>query len=151
MQYRPVKGKHFSRYGMAAVFLFCGILLLSVNWIAGTPFIALGLVVLYFAPKWNLNIEFKDSKIFFSENVVEINPVELAYDLIAKVRRIEEKESRKGLLFTFPDSYAFIEFETYAGKVYRMNDIFGPEFDEEIQTQLAPLGTDLILFLSHES
>ncbi len=131
---------------MAAVFLFCGVLLLSVNWIAGSPFILFGLVVFYFAPKWNLKIEFKNSKIFFSENVVEINPVELDYELIAKVRRIEEKENRKGFLFTFPESYAYIEFETFAGKVYRMHDIFGPDLDEEIQNQLAPFGAELILF-----
>jgi hypothetical protein len=117
---------------MGGVFLLCGILLGTQNLLAGGVFILLSAVVFYYAPQWNLRIETTETSIRFSENVLETYAVELALSDIAEIRRIEEKEERKGLLTTYPEFFPFVEFETKAGKTYRMHDIFDAAFDEDI-------------------
>lgn len=132
MIHRPLKGTHFSRYAMGSVFLVCGLLLATVNLLAGGAFLALAAVIFYYAPRWNLRIEVTEESIRFSENVVETVPVELRLADLAEIRRVEQKETRKGFLTTYPEYYPFVEFETRAGRIYRMHDIFGLAFDDEI-------------------
>jgi hypothetical protein len=140
MVHRPRKGKHFSRYAMGFVFLACGLLLFTVHLLAGGLFLALAAVILYYAPRWNLRIEITSEVLRFSENVVETTPVDLALADIAEIRRVEEKYDRKGFLSMQPEYHPFVEFETRAGKIYRMHDIFGQEFDEEILRAGPPAG-----------
>lgn len=117
---------------MGAVFLSCGLLLGTVNLPAGAAFVIPSLIILYYAPKWNLRIETTEAAIRFSENVLETRPVELALSGIREIRRVEEKESRKGFLASYAQSYVFVEFETREGRTYRMHDIFDAGFDAEI-------------------
>lgn len=132
MIYRPLKRKHFSRYGMGGVFLVCGLLLATVHILAGGVFLIFAAVVFYYAPRWNLRIEIKACQMYFSENVVEMEPVTITFTEIAEIRRLEEKELRKGLLATYPSFYPYIEFEMKSGKTYRMHDIFDKDLDEAI-------------------
>lgn len=117
---------------MGAVFLFCGLLLGTVNMLAGAAFILPSLIIFYYAPKWELRIEINGDSMRFSENVLETRPVELALAGIREIRRVEEKENRKGLLSTYAQYHAFVEFETRDGTTYRMHDIFDADFDAEI-------------------
>ncbi|GEM_PF-2160508 len=132
MIHRPLKGTHFSRYVMGSVFLACGLLLTTVHLLAGGAFLALAAVIFYYAPRWNLRIELTEDSIRFSENVVETVPLVLRLADVAEIRRVEQKETRKGFLTTYPEYYPFVEFETRGGRIYRMHDIFGLGFDEEI-------------------
>ncbi|MEO7424442.1 MAG: hypothetical protein ABI036_04595 [Fibrobacteria bacterium] len=132
MLHRPRKGRHFSRYLMGAVFLVCALLLATQNLLAGGVFLAMALVMLYYAPRWNLRIEVTPDSLRFSENVLEIHALELALSDISEIRRVEEKAERKGFLITYPEYRAFVEFQTKAGRIYRMHDIFDDDFDEDI-------------------
>jgi hypothetical protein len=132
MLHRALKAKHFSRYIMGAVFLGCGLLLTMVNLLAGGVFLAVALLVFYYAPKWDLRIDLDAEAIHFSENVVETSGLRLNLVDVLEIRRVEEKETRKGFLGTYPDAYSFVEFETRAGKTYRMYDIFDEVFDDEM-------------------
>jgi len=117
---------------MGGVFLLCGLLMTTVNLLAGAVLLLPAAIVLFYAPKWNLRIELTGETIRFSENVVETRPVELALTDIREIRRVEEKETRKGFLSTYPEFYAFVEFEARNGKIYRMHDIFDTAFDSDM-------------------
>jgi hypothetical protein len=117
---------------MGAVFLVCGLLLATVHLLAGLSLLIPAAVVLYYAPRWNLRIDVDGDSIRFSENVMEIRPLELRFSELAEIRRVSEKLERKGFLTGYPEYHPFVEFETAAGKTYRMHDIFTEEFDEEI-------------------
>lgn len=132
MLFRPVKGKHYSRYAMGAVFLVCGLLLTTTHVLAGAVFLLLAGVVFYYAPRWDLRIEVTGETIRFSENVVEITPLELRFADLAEVRRVSERLDQKGFLSSYPEYHPYVEFETKAGRTYRMHDIFPEELDEEI-------------------
>jgi hypothetical protein len=106
----------------------------------------LAAIVLYYAPRWNLRIEITGDAIRFSENVVETYAVELALSDIAEIRRVEEKEDRKGLLTSYPEFYPFVEFETRAGRTYRMHDIFEADFDGDLLRAAAEAGIRLDRF-----
>jgi len=133
MIHRPLKGTHFSRYTMGFVFLSCGFLLTMVNLLAGSLFLLLALVILYYAPRWNLKIETHENCILFSENVVETVAVKIFLNEVVEIRRVSEKETRKGFLTTYPEYHPFIEFEMRSGKIYRMHDIFDLKLDEELE------------------
>jgi hypothetical protein len=132
MLHRPRKSRTFSRYLMGGVFLLCGLLLATQNLLAGGVFLPLAAIVFYYAPRWDLRIEITGEAIRFSENVLETYELELRLIDIAEIRRVEEKEDRKAFLTTYQEYYPFVEFETREGRTYRMHDIFGAEFDEEI-------------------
>lgn len=121
---------------MGFVFVACGLLLCTQNLLAGGVLLLPGVIVLYYAPRWELRIELTDKAIRFSENVVETHELELLFSDIAEIRRVEEKEDRKGFLSSYSEFYPFVEFQTRAGRTYRMHDIFDDDFDEEI-TRLA--------------
>ncbi len=146
MLHRPLKNRHYSRYGMGFVFLLCGMLLATIHLLAGTVFLLLACVIFYYAPRWNLRIELNDKSIWFSENVVETVPVALNLADILEVRRVEEKELRKGFLATYPNAYTYVEFETHGGKVYRMHDIFSEDFDQEITDLATAAGARFVAF-----
>lgn len=146
MIFRPRKNRHFSRYRMAYVFLACGALLCTQNLLAGAVLLLPGLVVLYYAPKWELKIDLGGNVIRFSENVVEVHPVELTLAEIAEVRRVEEKEERKGFLRSYPEFYPFVEFRTRAGRTYRMHDIFDEDFDAEMMRAGTSAGIEMAAF-----
>jgi hypothetical protein len=137
--FRPRKGRHFSRYLMGIVFLACGLLLGFHNLLAGACLLLPAAVILYYAPRWALRIEVDGGGIRFSENVVEVHPVEIALAELAEVRRVEEREERKGFLAVYPEIHPFVEFRTRAGRVYRMHDIFDADLDAEIE-RLGALG-----------
>jgi hypothetical protein len=128
---------------MGSVFLVCGLLLGTQNLLAGGVFLPLAAVVFYYAPRWNLRIEVTPASIRFSENVVETIAVELALSDIAEIRRVEEKNDRKGLLATYPEYYPFVEFETRDGRIHRMHDIFGAELDEDLMKAGKASGIEL--------
>lgn len=132
MLHRPQRGRHFSRYAMGLVFLVCGLLLGTTHLLAGAVFLVLAGVVLYYAPRWDLRIEVTGESIRFSENLVEIHPLELRFADLVEIRRVSERLDRKGFLSLYPEYHPFVEFETRAGKTYRMHDIFPEAFDEEI-------------------
>jgi hypothetical protein len=132
MLHRPQRGRHFSRYAMGLVFLVCGLLLGTTHVLAGGVFLVLAGVVLYYAPRWDLRIEVTPETISFSENLVEIHPLELRFADLAEIRRVSERLDRKGFLTLYPEYHPFVEFETRGGKIYRMHDIFTEDFDEEI-------------------
>ena len=140
MVYRPRKSRHFSRYLMGYVFLGCGLLLATQNLLAGACLLLPAAVILYYAPRWELRIELDDRSIRFSENVVETHPVEIALAELAEVRRVEEREERKGFLTAYSEFYPFVEFRTRAGRVYRMHDIFDADFDADFERLAAPGG-----------
>ena len=119
----------------------------SVHYLAGGALLAMAAVVLYYAPRWDLRIEITGAAIRFSENVVETVPVELALGDIAEIRRVAEREDRKGLLTTFPEYHGFVEFETRAGRIYRMHDIFPGAFDDEVMRLGAHAGIKVAEFL----
>lgn len=148
MLHRPRKSRHFSRYLMGGVFLLCGLLLATQNLLAGGIFLPLAAVVFYYAPRWNLRIEISGGTIRFSENVVETYALDLPLSEIAEIRRVEEKEERKGFLTGSPEFHPFVEFETHAGRIYRMHDIFDAGFDEEIISVASPAGIKLDRFSS---
>jgi hypothetical protein len=131
---------------MGIVFVICGLLLATLHLLAGGVFLILACIIFYYAPRWNLRIELNENSIHFSENVVEITPVELPLRELLEIRRVEEKELRKGFLATFPDAYAYIEFETRQGKVYRMHDIFSDTFDTEITELGTAAGVRFVAF-----
>lgn len=131
---------------MGAVFLVCGLLLATQNLLAGGVFLPIAAVIFYYVPRWDLRIEISDASIRFSENVVETYGLELAWADIAQIRRVEEKEDRKGFLTSYQEFYPYVEFETRAGRTYRMHDIFDSEFDEEIMRRGAGAGIDLSAF-----
>jgi hypothetical protein len=141
--HKPRKNRHFSRYVMGAVFLSCGLLLATLNLPAGAALLLPGAIVLFYAPRWNLRIELAEKSIRFSENVVETHAVELALSEIREIRRVEEKETRKGFLSTYPEFYAFVEFETRNGKVHRMHDIFDEAFDADLTRLGEAAGIDM--------
>ncbi len=147
MLHKPRKSRTFSRYVMGAVFLLCGMLLATQNLLAGGVFLPLAAVILYYAPRWDLRIEITGSAIRFSENVLETYELELALADISEIRRVEEKEERKGFLTSYPEFYPFVEFETRAGRTYRMHDIFDESFDEEIIRRGSAAGIRLSAFL----
>jgi hypothetical protein len=146
MLHRPRKGRHYSRYAMGFVFLACGALLTTVNLMAGAAFLLFAAIVFYYAPRWNLRIELTGDAIRFSENVVETYALELRLADLLEVRRVEEKEERKGFLSTYPEYYPFVEFETREGKTYRMHDIFGEAFDDELVLLAAAAGVRVSAF-----
>jgi hypothetical protein len=133
MLFRPRKNRHFSRYLMGYVFLGCGLLLGTQNLLAGAVLLLPAAVVLYYAPRWELRIEVNERFIRFSENVVETHPVEVLLKDLAEIRRVEEREERKGFLTSYSEYYPFVEFRTRQGRTYRMHDIFGADFDAEIE------------------
>ncbi len=146
MIHKPRKSRTFSRYLMGGVFLVCGLLLATQNLLAGAVFLPIAAVVLFYAPRWDLRIEISGSSIRFSENVVETYELELALADIAHIRRVEEKEDRKGFLTSYQEFYPFVEFETRAGRTYRMHDIFDAEFDAEILRRGPGAGIDVSAF-----
>jgi hypothetical protein len=146
MVFKPRKSRHFSRYAMGGVFLVCGLLLATQSLLAGGVFLPLAAVVFYYAPRWDLRIEITGSTIRFSENVLEVHELELRLADIAEIRRVEEKEDRKGLLLAYQEFRPFVEFETRAGKTYRMHDIFDAGFDEEILRRGPAAGIALSAF-----
>lgn len=133
MTFRPRKSRHFSRYLMGYVFLGCGLLLGTQNLLAGACLLLPAAVVLYYAPRWELRIDVNERSIRFSENVVETHPVEILLSELEEIRRVEEREDRKGFLSTYSEFYPFVEFRTRAGRVYRMHDIFDADFDAEVE------------------
>jgi hypothetical protein len=140
MLHRPLKAKHYSRFAMGMVFLICGLLLTTENIAAGSAFLLLSAVIFYFAPRWNLHIELTPKTIRFSENIVETGPIEIPFSDLVEIRRVKEKEDRKGFFTLYPEFYAFIEFETHAGKTYRMHDIFSEDFDDALAEQGESVG-----------
>jgi hypothetical protein len=118
---------------MGYVFLGCGILLGTQNLLAGAFLLLPAAIILYYAPRWELRIEVNEGLIRFSENVVETHPVEVLLQELAEVKRVEEREERKGFLSSYSEFYAFVEFRTRAGRTYRMHDIFDADFDAEIE------------------
>lgn len=146
MIHKPRKGRTFSRYIMGGVFLACGLLLATQNLLAGGVFMPIAAVIFFYAPRWDLRIEVSASSIRFSENVVETYELELALADIALIRRVEEKEDRKGFLTSYQEFYPFVEFETRAGRIYRMHDIFDAEFDAEILRRGPGAGIDVSAF-----
>lgn len=146
MLHRPIRAKHYSRYVMGLVFLGCGLLLATVHLWAGSSMLVLALVVLYYAPRWDLRIEIEGDTIRFSENVVEIAPLELRLADIREIRRVSEREERKGLLSTYPEYLPFVEFETRSGMTFRMHDIFSEEFDDEVMRAGTAAGIHLADF-----
>lgn len=143
MLFRPRKEMHFSRRAMGFAFLGCGLLLTTVHYLAGTPLLLLAAVFLYFAPRWNLRIEVGEDTLWFSENVLDADPVELRISELAEIRRVAEQEDRKGLLTTHPEYSHFVEFETREGKVWRMHDVFPQALDEELRRVAAPAGVQM--------
>jgi hypothetical protein len=132
MVHRPLKGRHFSRYAMGFVFLACGLLLATVHLLAGLALLLPAAVILYYAPRWNLRIEVTEDSLRFSENLIDTRALELRFADLAEIRRVNERVERKAFLSMVPEDHPFVEFETRAGKTYRMHDIFPEEFDEEI-------------------
>jgi hypothetical protein len=143
MIHKPRKNRTFSRYLMGGVFLVCGMLLATQNLLAGGVFLPIAAIMLFYAPRWDLRIEISASSILFSENVVETHELELALADIAHIRRVEEKEDRKGFLTSYQEYYPFVEFETRAGRTYRMHDIFDSDFDAEIMRRGPGAGIDV--------
>ena len=143
MLHKPRKSRTFSRYLMGVVFLVCGMLLATQNLLAGGVFIPIAAIMLFYAPRWDLRIEISAFSIRFSENVVETYELELALADIAHIRRVEEKEDRKGFLTSYQEYYPFVEFETRAGRTYRMHDIFDADFDAEIMRRGPGAGIDV--------
>jgi hypothetical protein len=133
MVFRPRKSRHFSRYLMGYVFLGCGLLLGTQNLLAGACLLLPAAIILYYAPRWELRIEVDERLIRFSENVVETHPVEVLLRELAEVKRVEEREERKGFLGSYSEFYGFVEFRTREGRIYRMHDIFDADFDAEIE------------------
>lgn len=146
MTFRPRKSRHFSRYLMGYVFLGCGLLLGTQNLLAGAFLLLPAAIVLYYAPRWELRIDLNDRFIRFSENVVEVHPVEILLKDLAEVRRVEEREERKGFLSTYSEFYPFVEFRTREGRVYRMHDIFDADFEAELERLAAAGGIGLAGF-----
>ncbi|MEO6097980.1 MAG: hypothetical protein ABIW76_20890 [Fibrobacteria bacterium] len=149
MLHRPRKSRTFSRYVMGGVFLVCGLLLATQNLLAGGVFLPLAAVVFYYAPRWDLRIEIRGETVRFSENVLETYELELRLADIAEIRRVEEKEDRKGFLTMYQEYYPFVEFETRAGRTYRMHDIFDEGFDEEILRKGGAAGITVSAFPRH--
>lgn len=131
---------------MGYVFLGCGLLLGTQNLLAGAVLLLPGAVILYYAPRWELRIELNERFIRFSENVVEVHPVEILLKDLAEIRRVEEREERKGFLNTYSEFYPFVEFRTRAGLTYRMHDIFDADFDSEMERLAAEGGIALAGF-----
>lgn len=140
MLHRPLKAKHYSRFAMGVVFFVCGLLLTSVNLAAGAVFLILAGVIFFFAPRWNLQIELTPKTVRFSENIVDTGSLEILFTDLIEIRRVKEKEHRKGFFTLYPEYYSFIEFETQAGKTYRMHDIFSEAFDDELVSHGASAG-----------
>lgn len=128
---------------MGWAFLLCGLLMATVHLLAGAVLLLPAVIVLYYAPKWNLRIELSGEAIRFSENVVETHPIELALSEIKEIRRVEEKETRKGFLSTYPEFHAYVEFETRKGRIYRMHDIFDEAFDADLTRLGEAAGIDM--------
>lgn len=143
MVFRPHRKRHFSRYLMGYVFLGCGLLLGTQNLLAGAVLLLPGAIILYYAPRWELRIELNERFIRFSENVVEVHPVEILLKDLAEIRRVEEREERKGFLSTYSEFYPFVEFRTREGRTYRMHDIFDDDFDAELERLAAQGGIGL--------
>lgn len=150
MIFRPRKSRHFSRYLMGYVFLGCGLLLGTQNLLAGAALLLPSLVVLYYAPRWELRIELNERSILFSENVVETRPVEIPLKDLSEIRRVEERAERKAFLSSYSEFYPFVEFRTHAGRTYRMHDIFDADFDAEIERLAALDGIGLEGFRAQE-
>ena len=146
MIFRPRKSRHFSRYLMGYVFLGCGLLLGTQNLLAGAVLLLPAVIVLYYAPRWELRIDLTDTAIRFSENVVETHTLELPLTEIAEIYRVEEREERKGFLSAYSEFYPFVEFRTRAGRTYRMHDIFDEDFDSEIARLGAQAGIGMTAF-----
>jgi hypothetical protein len=125
---------------MGLVFLLCGLLLFTVHYLAGIPFLLLAGVFLYYAPRWDLRIEVEEDGIRFSENVVDTGPVVLAMADLAEIRRVSEESGRRHLLTGHSDIMDFVEFETRGGKTWRMHDVFPQALDEELARVAARTG-----------
>lgn len=151
MVFRPHRKRHFSRYLMGYVFLGCGLLLGTQNLLAGAVLFLPGAIILYYAPRWELRIELNERLIRFSENVVEVHPVEILLEDLAEIRRVEERAERKGFLSTYSEFYPFVEFSTRAGRTYRMHDIFDSDFDAEMERLAAQGGIGLTGFPEPEA
>ena len=143
MQYRPRKDMHFSRRAMGILFLVCGVLLLTVHYLAGIPFLVFAAIFLYYAPRWDLRIDVGDETLGFSENVLDEKAVRLDWTEIAEIRRVAERTEKRGFPMGQPDWMGFVEFETRAGKVWRMHDIFPEALDEELLRRAAERGVQV--------
>jgi hypothetical protein len=140
MLFRPRKDMHFSRRAMGAIFLVCGLLLLTVHYLAGIPFLLFAAIFLYYAPRWDLRIEVAEERIAFSENVVDTAPVTVAVADLAEIRRVSEESGRRNFLTGHSDIMDFLEFETRGGKIWRMHDVFPEALDEELARVAARAG-----------
>jgi hypothetical protein len=149
MLFRPRKGTHFSRKAMGLVFLACGLLLLTVHVLAGGIFLLLAAVILWYAPRWDLRIEVEGGGIRFSENLVATHPVDLRFADIKEIRRVAERLDRKGLFSSYAEYQPFVELETKGGETFRMHDIFGEDFDEEVLREGAAAGVRVEDFPRH--
>jgi hypothetical protein len=143
MVFRPRKDMHFSRRALGLLFLACGLLLLTVHYLAGLPFLLLAGIFLYYAPRWDLRIEVGEGRLRFSENVLDTAPVELFLADLAEIRRVSEESGRRNLLTGHVDFMDFVEFETRSGKVWRMHDVFPEALDEELARLCAAAGVQV--------
>lgn len=143
MIFRPRKDMHFSRRAMGFLFLACGLLLLTVHYLAGIPFLAFAAIFLYYAPRWDLRIDVGDETLEFSENVLDERAVRLAWGDLSEIRRVAESREKGGFPLGQPDWMGFVEFETRAGKVWRMHDIFPDGLDEELLRRAAERGVQV--------
>lgn len=143
MQFRPRKDMHFSRRTMGFVFLGCGLLLLTVHYLAGLPLLLFAAIFLYYAPRWDLRIDLDDAGLRFSENIVDAGPVELRWADLAEIRRVEEESGRKHLLTGHPESMVFLEFVARDGKVWRMHDVFPEALDEALSSAGSRAGVEV--------
>lgn len=141
--YTPRKDMHFSRRALGLVFLACGFLLTLVHYLAGVPLLLLAAIFLYYAPRWDLRIEFGEGGLRFSENVLDAGPVELKLADLAEVRKVVEDSGRKDLLTGHPQYMQFVEFVTRDGKVWRMHDVFPEAFDEALAEAAARAGAQV--------
>lgn len=117
---------------MGYLFLACGLLFLLVHILASLPFLLLAGIFLYYAPRWDLRIELGEHSLWFSENVLDQKPVEIALADLAEIRRVAEESGRANLLTGIPDRMDFVEFVAHSGKVWRMHDIFSEELDRAL-------------------
>lgn len=143
MQFRPRKDMHFSRRAMGLLFLLCGLLLFTVHYLAGIPFLLLAGIFLYYAPRWDLSIEVGEDRIRFSENVVDTDPVAVDLADLVEIRRVSEESGRRNLLTGISDMMDFVEFETRGGRTWRMHDVFPEALDEELARVAARAGVQV--------
>lgn len=134
---------HFNRRVMGWMFLLCGLLLLTVHYLAGLPFLMFAAVFLYYAPRWDLRIEVGDDILRFSENILAPEAVDLAWADLAEIRRVSEAVGRRNLLTGQSEYMDFVEFVMRSGKVWRMHDIFPEDLDETLRLAAGDKGVHL--------